>query len=117
MTTATIYTIHLLTSISDTYSFIYHLVVSGEDVLILLIHSLLVHLLLVHPYEAQEVGGAVRLVVELLGVARDQPVLDTTQHPHTHEVVVPDLVVRNHEEPKEVACQDQLCFLVERGIV
>lgn len=75
------------------------LVESGKHVLILFVHCLLVQFSLIWLNEPQEVGGAMGLVVELFGVPRNQPILDVAQHPHPHEVVVPDVVTRNHEEP------------------
>jgi hypothetical protein len=46
------------------------------------------------------------LVVEIFGIARNQCVLQGINDSEAHEVVVPYLVVRNHEKSEEVTRKD-----------
>lgn len=63
---------------------------------------LLVLLAILRFYEAQKVGRSMRLVVELLGVGGDQCVLEVADNTEADEIVVPDHIVRHHEETHEL---------------
>ena len=83
-------------------SLIYFL--SCEDIFILLVNSFLVQFSLIWFNESKEMRRSVSLVIELLRIAWNKTILNITQHSHSDEVVVPDMVSWNHKEPKEIVC-------------
>mmetsp|Transcript_3880 Transcript_3880/g.8479 ORF Transcript_3880/g.8479 Transcript_3880/m.8479 type:complete len:202 (+) Transcript_3880:644-1249(+) len=64
--------------------------------------------------EVEEMGWAVQLVVKLLGVSELELVLHRRRVSHTHEVVVPYIVVWYHEESKEMVREEHLNLLIVR---
>mmetsp|Transcript_63136 Transcript_63136/g.136700 ORF Transcript_63136/g.136700 Transcript_63136/m.136700 type:complete len:725 (-) Transcript_63136:4486-6660(-) len=80
---------------------------------VLVVRALVARLLLLR--EVEEVRGAVALVVELRRVLDAQAVLHRDVVLLPHEVVVPDAVVRHHEEAQEDVTEQHLHLLGVRG--
>jgi len=62
--------------------------------------------------EFDEMGGSVDFIVEVLGVSQNQTVLGSRNESQTNKVIVPDVIIRNHEEAHKSVSQEHLDLLI-----